>query len=128
MSNKIFLIEEDINIASGLESLLSLTGFTVQVADTFDVDEVTHRIRFFNPDFIIMEPDMRRGSGLSILYNLKSDIDIVHKPIFIFTGTNKLEVKKKTESMGAEYYFHKNDHSLADFTAKVKKIIKNILK
>ena len=128
MSKKIFIIEEDANISSGLESLLSLVGFEVRSTDTFHEEEIMDRIRFFNPDFIILEPDIRVADGFSILYNLKSDVEIVHKPVFVFTAMEHADAKKRAEGMGADYYFHKKDHNLVDFVAKIKKIIKNVLK
>lgn len=125
--NKILIIEEDINIASGLDSLLNLLGFEVRLASIFGrtEEEILNEIRFFNPDFIILEPGIKQVDGFTILYELKSDPETVHKSVFIFTDMN--EGRDRAEKMGAEYYFHKKEHSVVGFINKFKKIITNIL-
>lgn len=129
MNKTIFIIEEDLNILSSLESLLSLLGFSVESYYDFSTEEeVLNKIIFSNPDFIILEPGIRNIDGFSLLSGLKSNRETVEKPVFVFTGLDDVCVKEKAEKLGAEYYFHKKDHGIQDFVNKVKKIIINKFK
>lgn len=126
MPKKILIIEDDVNILYSLQAKLNIDGFSVETeSGNSGVKEVLLKIKFFKPDYIILDLMLPLIDGFDMLSAIKADSEISGVPVFIFTNLSDNDSKTRSEKLGADYYFIKSDFAVDEFIAKFKKIIKN---
>ena len=126
MSKKIFIIEDDVNLLSGLKAQFSVAGLEVITnSGTEDIENILHQLSINKPDFIILDIILPRLDGFGLLNSIKSDQDKSIIPIFIFTDLSDEDIKSRCYNLGADYYFIKSEFNINEFVEKVKKIIIN---
>ncbi|MBN2884964.1 response regulator [Patescibacteria group bacterium] len=123
---KIFIIEDDVNILYGLESQLSASDFIVESSEgDEEVEELMNNIRDFAPNYIILDLILPKLDGFDIVKRIKGDEELSDLPIFIFTDLSDEDSKRRSLDIGADYYFIKEEFDTYEFAEKVKKIINN---
>ena len=126
MHKKIFIIEDDINILYGLQAKLSVEGFTVTVENgNSSAEEIIEKIKVISPDIVVLDLILPQVDGFQLLMLLKSDKDLTNTPVFIFTNLSDEDSKKKSESMGGDFFLIKSQLNIDEFIDKVKKILQN---
>lgn len=126
MLKKIFIIEDDANILYGLQSQFSSDGFEIDISDGSEsMEEIITAIKEFNPDYIITDLLLPEIDGFDLIRDIKSDDALQEKPIFIFTDLSDEDSRHRSDELGVEYYFIKNDFDVFEFADKVKRIISN---
>ena len=129
MGKKIFIIEDNVNILAALKAKLSVLGFEVDTnLGNGNINEIKHNIIKFGPDFIILDLILPEVSGFDILKMIKHDEHIyqhLSTPVFIFADLSDEDIKKRCDTLGADYFFVKNDFNIDEFVTKVKKIMHN---
>lgn len=73
MQNKIMLIEDDHTMLSLLQTLLSLEGFQVVSAEDESVENLLSDIVNVKPDVILLDVNLRHGSGLDVLCAIRAN-------------------------------------------------------
>jgi DNA-binding response OmpR family regulator len=123
---KIFILEDDVNILYGLESQLSASDFVVESSEgDEEVEELMNNIRDFAPDYIILDLILPKLDGFDVIKRLKGDEELSDLPIFIFTDLSDEDSKRRSLDIGADYYFIKEEFDTYEFAEKVKNIINN---
>lgn len=126
MPQKLFIIEDDANILYGLRAKFSVGGFQVEIDEgAGTVEEVLSKIKDFNPDFIILDLILPKVDGFSVLSGIKAENEITGTPVLVFTNLSDDDSRERSENLGADYYFIKNDFILDEFAEKVGRIIDN---
>jgi DNA-binding response OmpR family regulator len=126
MNRKIFIIEDDINILTSLRAKLTVEGFSVIAEDgTGNITGLITKLRTSHPDYIILDLILPSIDGWDVVRMIKSDNELSHIPVLIFTNISDADSRTKGASLGIEYYFIKDDLIIDEFVDKVKKIILN---
>ncbi len=127
MSNqKIFIIEDDINLLYSLESHFSVGEFQVSISQgDEELEELINKIKGVLPNYIVLDLILPKLDGFEIIKKIKEDSELNNIPIFIFTDLSDEDSKARSIEMGAEYYFLKEELDTFQFAEKVKKIIEN---
>lgn len=125
---KLFITEDDANILSTLKAKFSVDGFMVETnAGTDEAGEILKKIKIFKPNFIILDLLLPKTDGFEILKKIKGDNEISKTPVFIFTNLSDADSRARSEALGSNYYFIKDDFMIDEFVEKVEKIIKRII-
>lgn len=127
--NKIFIIEDDYNLLSGLEAKLNLLEFEVFTESGLSEGAVLNslrQIKIIQPKFIILDLTLPAVDGFEILSKIKSDEEISHIPVFVFSDLSEEDYKKRSADLGAEHFFVKNEMNLDEFLRRVLKIYKRL--
>ena len=123
---KIFILEDDVNILYGLESQLSAANFVIESSEgEEDVEELLDNMRKFAPDYLILDLILPKLDGFDIIKMIKADDELSDLKIFIFTDLSDEDSKRRSLDIGAEYYFIKEEFDTYEFAEKVRKIIIN---
>jgi DNA-binding response OmpR family regulator len=123
---KIFILEDDVNILYGLESQLSASDFVVESSEgEEEPEELLNNMRKFAPDYLILDLILPKLDGFDIIKRIKADDELSDLKIFIFTDLSDEDSKRRSLDIGAEYYFIKEEFDTYEFAEKVRKIINN---
>lgn len=128
MINKIFIIEDDVNILFSLQAKFRVEGFEIEIDNGNGENplvEIISKIKNFQPDMVITDLILPRVSGFEIIKFLKSEGTTKHIPIFVFSNLSDNDSRERGLSLGVDYYAIKNKLSVDDFIESVKKVISN---
>jgi len=129
MAKRIFIIEDDANILSGLQAKFSLEGFQIGTSSgNIEIEDLLTGIKKFKPDFLILDLILPIVDGFEVIKAIKADEEISFLPIFIFTNLSDEDSRSRSASLGIKHYFIKSDFNIDEFVSKVKKIIANMEK
>ncbi len=84
MSKKVLVVDDDQDVRSFVVTVLEEHQYIPLVAQ--DGVEGFEKIEQENPDLVILDVLMPRGSGIRLYHNLKTDDRFKHIPIIMFTG------------------------------------------
>lgn len=122
--NKIFVIEDDLNILYGLRDIFTSNDFEVDVSDSKeDIEDLLSKIRKFKPNSIILDMVLPEIDGQELIKKIKSDSSISDAEIFIFTDLSEADGRARSIGLGANYYFMKGDFDIYNFSNKVMRIM-----
>ena len=82
--SKILVIDDDIDILSVMEILLTMKGFEVEVAARGDT--TFPKIKTFKPDIILLDVLISGQDGRTICRKLKSNNETRHIPVIMFSA------------------------------------------
>ena len=82
--SKILVVDDDTDILSVMEILLTMKGFEVEV--TTKGENTFSKIETFKPDLILLDVLISGHDGRTISRKLKSDKDTRHIPIIMFSA------------------------------------------
>lgn len=122
---KIFIVENDINIALSLEALFGLDNFQVQTFADGETNEIIEKIILFKPEYLIANLILPKANGFELIEKIKINNELADLPLFVFSKFNSPASRLKSLQLGADYHFAHEDCMVADFVEKFKKIIIN---
>lgn len=111
---KILIIEDNTDLASGIEKYLSGEGYTCEVSST--VGETLEKIHLYEYECILLDISLPDGSGLTILEKLKQMNK--QEGVIIISANDSLDSKLKGLVLGADDYLSKPFH-LAELAMRV---------
>jgi DNA-binding response OmpR family regulator len=82
--SKILVVDDDIDILSVMEILLTMKGFEVEV--TAKGENTFPKIESFKPDLILLDVLISGHDGRTICRKLKADKDTMHIPVIMFSA------------------------------------------
>ncbi len=125
MAKKIIIIEDEANLLYGLQSKFRVEGFEVITDEGSDKNEALEKIKTLKPDYIILDIILPRLNGFDLLAEIKANPEISKIPVCIFTNLSDTDSRRRSERLGAEFYFIKTDFNLDEFVETFKKVIAN---
>ena len=121
---KIFIIEDDADILSGLTDLFTSNDYDVETNDSMEeLDELVKKIERFQPDVVVLDIVLPKLDGLEIIKKIKESDKVGNSEIFIFTDLSDEDSKSRSVGLGANYYFLKSEFDIYTFSNKVMRII-----
>ncbi len=117
MTQKIFLIEDEVAFLYALQAQLRMDGFEVEVAS--DGQSALDRLKNYKPDLILLDIILPKVDGWEILQFIKSDQRLLNVPVIIISNLSDKHSQEKGIELGANDYLVKSDY---DLDALVKKI------
>ncbi len=82
--SKILVVDDDVDILSVMEILLSMKGFDVEV--TSKGENTFQKIESFKPDLILLDVLISGYDGRTICKQLKSNLSTSHIPVIMFSA------------------------------------------
>jgi len=116
---KIILIEDDKILAKVIFEELRKADFNV--IQVFDGNKALKIIRAEKPDLILLDIILPEKPGFEILEELKKSPDTKDIPVIIMSMLSNVEDIKKGLRLGADDYFVKSQHTVAEIIEKVRK-------
>lgn len=86
MKKKVLIVDDDADMRTYLESLLSESGYETKVAS--DGDEGFETARRYNPDVITLDIIMARETGVKFYRNVLKDATLRAIPVIIISGVS----------------------------------------
>jgi len=109
MNKKLLLIEDELELADNIKSILELNGFDVAVArNGLEGIKIAKDII---PDIIVSDILMPNKTGYEVLETLHSDVKTSHIPIIFLTAKVEHKALRKGMEIGADDYIFKPFHS-----------------
>lgn len=125
-NQKIFIIEDDVDILYGLSSELSGADFIIDSSEADeDMDTLVQHVLDFSPDYIILDLILPKLDGFEVLKKIKENMELTDVPVFIFTDLSDQDSRERSVGLGVDQYFLKDEFDIYNFTQKIKKIIDN---
>lgn len=125
-NQKIYIIEDDVDILYGLSSELTSTDFIVDSSEgEEDIDTLLQNILDFSPNYIILDLILPKLDGFEVLKKIKGEVELSDVPVFIFTDLSDQDSRERSIGLGADQFFLKDEFDIYNFTQKIKKIIDN---
>jgi len=118
--NKILIVEDDRNIALGIEDNLKMEGFSPVLAH--DGQEALEKIKTEKPDLIILDVMLPKLRGLEVCRKLKSDVATAAIRVLMITGFDDRENRLAGIRAGADDFLAK-PFSAEDLLAKVQSLL-----
>lgn len=127
MKKSIFIIEDDISLASAMQAQFNLNSFEAEInrGGEDDMEDVINEIKKVDADIVILDLILPKFDGFEIIKKIRADEEISDIYIFIFTDVSDEDSKARGLLVGANQYFIKEDFSVEEFTDKVKRIMDN---
>ena len=127
MKKSIFIIEDDISLASAMQTQFNLSGFNAEInrGSEDDMEDLINEIKKVDADIVILDLILPKFDGFEIIKKIRADEEVSDIYIFIFTDVSDEDSKARGLSVGANQYFIKEDFSVEEFTDKVRKIMEN---
>lgn len=104
MTQKIMLIEDDRSMLSLLKTLLTMEGFHVAIAGDDHFDCLLSDINIEQPDVILLDVNLRLGSGLDLLSSIRSNRQWDHIRVIMSSG---MDYKDECLQKGAQGFLMK---------------------
>lgn len=126
MEKKIFIIEDDTNILYGLHDIFSSDGYEVATSNgDEELEDLISELKKLKPDFIILDLILPKLDGFDIIKKIKEDEEIAESRIFIFTDLSDEDSRHRSQEMGVNYYFVKNEFDIYEFCEKIKLLMED---
>lgn len=102
---KILIVDDDAQVTSLLEKILSLGGFeTTVVNDSTQAMEVAESMK---PEFFILDLMMPQPNGFELCRMIRSNPNFINTPILIITASDDYDSKAIAYAAGANDYITK---------------------
>ncbi len=122
--NKIFIIEDDLNILYGMRDIFASNDYEVEISDSNEeLDDLLGKIKKLKPDVIILDIVLPKLDGSEIVKKIKEDDSTNNAEIFIFTDLSDEDGRTRSVGLGANYYFMKNEFDIYSFSNKVMRVM-----
>ena len=116
---KILIIEDNIDLASSIESYLTFEGYKCELCNT--VESTLSKIELYEYDCILLDISLPDGNGFTILEKLKQLNK--HEGVIIISAKDSLDDKLKGLGLGADDYLTKPFH-LAELAMRILAVIR----
>lgn len=127
MKKSIFIVEDDVSLASAMQAQFNLNGFNAEInrGGEDDMEDVINEIKKVDADIVVLDLILPKFDGFEIIKKIRADEEISDIYIFIFTDVSDEDSKARGLNVGANQYFIKEDFSIEEFAEKVKRIMEN---
>jgi DNA-binding response OmpR family regulator len=116
---KYLIAEDEINLQQAIATYLQTDGNICEVASNFI--EASEKVKLYNYDLILLDINLRTGSGLDILKTIKKEKKTAG--VIIISANNSLTDKLEGLDLGADDYITKPFH-LAELNARIKAVLR----
>ena len=120
MSNKILIVDDEVNIVIALEFLMAQAGYKVEVARTRD--ETIERLAHFIPDVILLDVMLPGIDGFDILQRIRMNPAWQHIAVIMVTARGREVEVTRGLALGADAHITK-PFSARDLLAEVKRCL-----
>jgi pilus assembly protein CpaE len=120
MSEKILIVDDDLDTLRLVGLLLQRKGYQITAAD--NGLQAIEKARDETPDLILLDVMMPEMDGIEVLKRLRSSTDTSEIPVIMFTAKSQVEDKVAGFETGADDYLTKPTHP-AELTARVKTLL-----
>ncbi len=121
MNKKIFLVEDDLFLASLLKNKFFEAGFDVICAQ--DGEQAIKILKDQKPDIIILDLILPKKNGFEVMQEINKNPVINKAPIIIVSNLGQDEDISRGKELGAIEYFVKARISIEDLVEKIKKFL-----
>ena len=118
---KILITEDNGDLANVYKLKFEQEGFEVRVVN--DGSKCMDAIREFKPDIVLLDIMLPNMDGFKILAEIKTDPDLKHIPVIVWTNLSEEQDVQKIKDMGADDYLLKVLYMPQEVVEKVKKKI-----
>lgn len=122
MKKRILLIDDDVFFQTFYATHLTAEGYEVQTA--LNGGEGLGKIKFFQPDIVLLDLIMPEKDGFEVLKTMKKDPLLKQIPVLVFSTLGQEKEIEEAKNLGAAGYINKG---LSDFTA-ANTLIASLLK
>ena len=105
MASKVLIADDEPNIVTSLEYLMTKRGYRVEVAR--DGEEALALVESFQPDLVLLDVMMPRRSGYEVCQKIRSREDWRHIRIVMLSAKGREAEVSKGLSLGADAYVTK---------------------
>ncbi len=105
MAKKVLIADDEPNIVTSLEYLMTKGGYQVQVAR--NGDEALALVESFQPDLVLLDVMMPRRSGYEVCQKMRERADWRHIRIVMLSAKGREAEVSKGLSLGADAYVTK---------------------
>lgn len=105
MAARIFIVEDEPNIAEALSFLLEREGYAVVTAA--DGDSAMPQLRAEPPAAVVLDVMLPKRSGFEVLKDIRSDPRLARLPVLVLTARGQSHDRRTAEGVGADAYLTK---------------------
>src|SRR5688500_3462831 len=105
MAKKVLIVDDEPNIGTSLEYLMTRSGYDVEVAR--NGDEALALVETFMPDLVLLDVMMPRRSGYEVCQMLRENAQWRHIKIVMLSAKGREAEVSKGLSLGADDYVTK---------------------
>lgn len=120
MPARVLIVDDEPNIVTSLEYLMSRSGYEVVTAH--DGEDALEVVESFVPDVVLLDVMMPRRSGYEVLQQIRERPEWRHIKIVMLTARGRDAAVSKGLALGADAYVTK-PFSSRDLMAKVGELI-----
>jgi DNA-binding response OmpR family regulator len=102
---KILIVDDDVEITTLLNTILSLSGFDISVIN--DSTLAMEAAESMKPDLFILDLMMPQPNGFELCRMIRSNPNLINIPIIIITAMDDLDSKNIAYAAGANDYLSK---------------------
>jgi DNA-binding response OmpR family regulator len=102
---KILIVDDDVEITTLLDTILSLSGFEISVVN--DSTLAMETAESMKPDLFILDLMMPQPNGFELCRMIRSNPNLINTPIIIITAMDDLDSKNIAYAAGANDYLPK---------------------
>lgn|SRR5690349_10373864 len=102
---KILIVDDDVEITTLLNTILSLSGFEISVVN--DSTLAMETAESMKPDLFILDLMMPQPNGFELCRMIRSNSNLINTPIIIITAMDDLDSKNIAYAAGANDYLPK---------------------
>jgi DNA-binding response OmpR family regulator len=102
---KILIVDDDVEITTLLDTILSLSGFEISVVN--DSTLAMETAESMKPDLFILDLMMPQPNGFELCRMIRSNPNLINTPIIIITAMDDLDSRNIAYAAGANDYLPK---------------------
>lgn len=123
-NKKVFIVEDDIVVLSGLQAKFGHIGMeTLFSKGDEEIGQIVKNLIIEKVDLIVLDLILPKIDGFKLLRVIKEEVPSV--PVFVFSDFSEKDIEERCRSLGADYYYLKQDFNTEEFVDKVDRILKN---
>ncbi len=104
---KIYIVDNSPLLRDRLKAMLLASGEVEITGESDTPEDAVEDILRLNPDVVILDIGMPRGSGIGVIETIKSAN--LFTVVIVFTDYPYRQYRKKCMDMGADYFFEKSE-------------------
>jgi DNA-binding response OmpR family regulator len=109
-----------------LQDRFSSEGYEIETSNgDEELDELTKSLRKFQPDYLILDLILPKLDGFDVIKRTKEEELVSDSNVFIFTDLSDEDSRQRSQELGVDYYFVKNEFDINEFSEKVKTVIED---
>jgi DNA-binding NarL/FixJ family response regulator len=119
---RVVVIDDSAVVRERLVSMFSKFEGVVVVGEGKDAQEGTRIVRETDPDLVVLDIRMPRGSGIDVLRNIKKNHPSVK--VIVLTDYPFDQYRRKCRELGADFFFEKSN-GLTEVKEAVNQLLKD---